>query len=143
MDESEAAPNIPLVLDEELDAMKIKISQIKSDIQREKVRGAGVRGWTRLALQLRGQQHLPAGEFCWASDPLQVSGTCWGPESIQSTRRPIRLGAVQDRVGGGCPTVPVTTAPMGSESQVGDTVPPEGLTCTRQTPGCFWRGAVF
>ena len=41
MDESEAAPSIPLVLDEELDAMKVKISQIKSDIQREQVRGAG------------------------------------------------------------------------------------------------------
>lgn len=37
VDESEAAPTIPLVVDEELDAMKIKISQIKSDIQREKV----------------------------------------------------------------------------------------------------------
>lgn len=60
-------------------------------------RGVG----TRLALQLQGQQHLPAGEFCWASDPLRVSGTCWGPESIQSTRHPIRRGAVQDRVGGG------------------------------------------
>ena len=47
MDESEAAPSIPLVLDEELDAMKIKISQIKSDIQREKVRGqaGGEPGW--------------------------------------------------------------------------------------------------
>lgn len=43
VDESEAAPNIPLVLDEELDAMKIKISQIKSDIQREKVRDGGGR----------------------------------------------------------------------------------------------------
>ena len=41
VDESEAAPSIPLVLDEELDAMKVKISQIKSDIQREKVCGAG------------------------------------------------------------------------------------------------------
>lgn len=41
VDESEAAPNIPLVLDEELDAMKIKISQIKSDIQREKVGDGG------------------------------------------------------------------------------------------------------
>jgi breakpoint cluster region protein len=37
VDESEAVPNIPLVPDEELDALKIKISQIKSDIQREKV----------------------------------------------------------------------------------------------------------
>ncbi|XP_009575988.1 PREDICTED: breakpoint cluster region protein-like, partial [Fulmarus glacialis] len=36
VDESEAVPNIPLVPDEELDAMKIKISQIKNDIQREK-----------------------------------------------------------------------------------------------------------
>ncbi|XP_035159059.2 breakpoint cluster region protein-like isoform X2 [Callithrix jacchus] len=36
VDESEAVPNIPLVPDEELDALKIKISQIKSDIQREK-----------------------------------------------------------------------------------------------------------
>ena len=97
MDESEAAPNIPLVLDEELDAMKIKISQIKSDIQREKVRGAGVRGWTRLALQLRGQQHLPAGEFCWASDPLQVSGTCWALRAfrapgVPSDLEPSRIG---------------------------------------------------
>lgn len=39
VDESEAVPNIPLVPDEELDAMKIKISQIKNDIQREKVKG--------------------------------------------------------------------------------------------------------
>lgn len=38
VDESEAVPNIPLVPDEELDAMKIKISQIKNDIQREKVK---------------------------------------------------------------------------------------------------------
>ncbi|KAH0518111.1 Breakpoint cluster region protein [Microtus ochrogaster] len=36
VDELEAVPNIPLVPDEELDALKIKISQIKSDIQREK-----------------------------------------------------------------------------------------------------------
>lgn len=46
LDESEAAPAIPLVVDEELDAMKIKISQIKSDIQREKVGGEG-RPWPR------------------------------------------------------------------------------------------------
>lgn len=39
VDESEATPNIPLVPDEELDALKVKISQLKSDIQREKVRG--------------------------------------------------------------------------------------------------------
>lgn len=41
VDELEALPNIPLVPDEELDALKIKISQIKSDIQREKVRLCG------------------------------------------------------------------------------------------------------
>lgn len=41
MDESEAVPNIPLVPDEELDAMKIKISQMKNDIQREKVTADG------------------------------------------------------------------------------------------------------
>lgn len=44
VDELEALPNIPLVPDEELDALKIKISQIKSDIQREKVRLCGRAG---------------------------------------------------------------------------------------------------
>lgn len=39
VDDSETMPNISLVPDEELDAMKIKISQLKSDIQREKVKG--------------------------------------------------------------------------------------------------------
>lgn len=39
VDDSETMPNISLVPDEELDAMKIKISQLKSDIQREKVEG--------------------------------------------------------------------------------------------------------
>lgn len=42
VDDSEAVPNISLVPDEELDAMKIKISQLKSDIQREKVK---LEGW--------------------------------------------------------------------------------------------------
>ncbi|KAJ6659056.1 hypothetical protein lerEdw1_019359, partial [Lerista edwardsae] len=41
VDDSEAVPSISLVQDEELDAMKIKISQLKSDIQREKVTAAG------------------------------------------------------------------------------------------------------
>ena len=49
VDELEALPNIPLVPDEELDALKIKISQIKSDIQREKVRPSG-RACTRLCV---------------------------------------------------------------------------------------------
>ncbi|XP_032129427.1 breakpoint cluster region protein-like [Sapajus apella] len=53
VDESEAVPNIPLVPDEELDALKIKISQIKSDIQREKMHGRG-RGRTRAARPRRG-----------------------------------------------------------------------------------------
>lgn len=57
VDESEAAPNIPLVPDEELDALKIKISQIKSDIQREKV--CLTRGSESQALcDLRGKQPL-------------------------------------------------------------------------------------
>lgn len=37
IDDCESSP-IPLVQDEEIDAMKIKISQIKNEIQREKVR---------------------------------------------------------------------------------------------------------
>lgn len=37
IEDCESTP-IPLVQDEEIDAMKIKISQIKNDIQREKVR---------------------------------------------------------------------------------------------------------
>lgn len=37
IEDSESSP-IPLVQEEEIDAMKIKISQIKNDIQREKVK---------------------------------------------------------------------------------------------------------
>lgn len=37
IEDCESTP-IPLVQDEEIDAMKIRISQIKNDIQREKVR---------------------------------------------------------------------------------------------------------
>lgn len=37
IDDCESSP-IPLVQDEEIDAMKIKISQIKNELQREKVR---------------------------------------------------------------------------------------------------------
>lgn len=36
IEDSESTP-VPLVQDEEIDAMKIKISQIKNEIQREKV----------------------------------------------------------------------------------------------------------
>lgn len=60
VDESEAAPSIPLVLDEELDAMKIKISQIKSDIQREKVRGQG-RGGDQAGSAAPGAAAPPSG----------------------------------------------------------------------------------
>ncbi|XP_047618737.1 breakpoint cluster region protein isoform X2 [Phacochoerus africanus] len=58
VDESEAAPNIPLVLDEELDAMKIKISQIKSDIQREKRANKGSKVIERLKKKLSEQESL-------------------------------------------------------------------------------------
>uniref|UniRef100_A0A8C3WBC8 BCR activator of RhoGEF and GTPase n=1 Tax=Catagonus wagneri TaxID=51154 RepID=A0A8C3WBC8_9CETA len=58
VDESEAAPNIPLVLDEELDAMKIKISQIKSDIQREKRANKGSKVIERLRKKLSEQESL-------------------------------------------------------------------------------------
>uniref|UniRef100_A0A8C4MT27 BCR activator of RhoGEF and GTPase n=1 Tax=Equus asinus asinus TaxID=83772 RepID=A0A8C4MT27_EQUAS len=58
VDESEAAPNIPLVLDEELEAMKIKISQIKSDIQREKRANKGSKAIERLKKKLSEQESL-------------------------------------------------------------------------------------
>ncbi|XP_061026184.1 breakpoint cluster region protein isoform X7 [Eubalaena glacialis] len=58
VDDSEAAPNIPLVLDEELDAMKIKISQIKSDIQREKRANKGSKAIERLRKKLSEQESL-------------------------------------------------------------------------------------
>ena len=83
VDESEAAPSIPLVLDEELDAMKIKISQIKSDIQREKV-GREAAG----PMLVWAAAHRPLGKLSWASDPLLVSGACWAS--------PVRLGAIWD-----------------------------------------------
>uniref|UniRef100_A0A8D0HE90 BCR activator of RhoGEF and GTPase n=1 Tax=Sphenodon punctatus TaxID=8508 RepID=A0A8D0HE90_SPHPU len=58
LDESEAAPNIPLVPDEELDAMKIKISQIKNDIQREKRANKGSKVIERLKKKLSEQESL-------------------------------------------------------------------------------------
>ncbi|XP_036278828.1 breakpoint cluster region protein isoform X3 [Pipistrellus kuhlii] len=58
LDESEAAPAIPLVVDEELDAMKIKISQIKSDIQREKRANKGSRAIERLKKKLSEQESM-------------------------------------------------------------------------------------
>uniref|UniRef100_A0A8C3CSF5 BCR activator of RhoGEF and GTPase n=1 Tax=Cairina moschata TaxID=8855 RepID=A0A8C3CSF5_CAIMO len=58
VDESEAVPNIPLVPDEELDAMKIKISQIKNDIQREKRANKGSKVIERLKKKLSEQESL-------------------------------------------------------------------------------------
>uniref|UniRef100_H0VW81 BCR activator of RhoGEF and GTPase n=1 Tax=Cavia porcellus TaxID=10141 RepID=H0VW81_CAVPO len=58
VDESEAAPNIPLVPDEELDALKIKISQIKSDIQREKRANKASKAVERLKKKLSEQESL-------------------------------------------------------------------------------------
>ncbi|XP_070255964.1 breakpoint cluster region protein isoform X1 [Myotis yumanensis] len=58
VDESEAAPTIPLVVDEELDAMKIKISQIKSDIQREKRANKGSKAIERLKKKLSEQESM-------------------------------------------------------------------------------------
>ncbi|XP_052600654.1 LOW QUALITY PROTEIN: breakpoint cluster region protein [Peromyscus californicus insignis] len=58
VDELEAVPNIPLVPDEELDALKIKISQIKSDIQREKRANKGSKVMERLRKKLSEQESL-------------------------------------------------------------------------------------
>nr|XP_028566846.1 LOW QUALITY PROTEIN: breakpoint cluster region protein [Podarcis muralis] len=58
VDDSEAVPNISLVPDEELDAMKIKISQLKSDIQREKRANKGSKNMERLKKKLSEQESL-------------------------------------------------------------------------------------
>ncbi|XP_037679436.1 breakpoint cluster region protein [Choloepus didactylus] len=58
LDESEAAPNIPLVPDEELDSLKVKISQIRSDIQREKRANKGSKAIERLKKKLSEQESL-------------------------------------------------------------------------------------
>ncbi|EAW59569.1 breakpoint cluster region protein isoform 2 [Homo sapiens] len=58
VDELEAVPNIPLVPDEELDALKIKISQIKNDIQREKRANKGSKATERLKKKLSEQESL-------------------------------------------------------------------------------------
>uniref|UniRef100_A0A8C7RQX7 Breakpoint cluster region protein n=1 Tax=Oncorhynchus mykiss TaxID=8022 RepID=A0A8C7RQX7_ONCMY len=56
-DESEPLP-IPQVPDEELDAMKVKISHIKSEIQREKVSNKGSKVIDRLRKKLSEQESL-------------------------------------------------------------------------------------
>uniref|UniRef100_H3B8Z7 BCR activator of RhoGEF and GTPase n=1 Tax=Latimeria chalumnae TaxID=7897 RepID=H3B8Z7_LATCH len=58
LDESEMAPNIPLVPDEELDAIKIKISQMKNEIQREKRANKGSKVIERLKKKLSEQESL-------------------------------------------------------------------------------------
>ncbi|XP_042335491.1 LOW QUALITY PROTEIN: breakpoint cluster region protein [Sceloporus undulatus] len=58
VDDADAAPNIPLVADEELDAMKVKISQLKSDVQREKKANKGSRNTERLKKKLSEQESL-------------------------------------------------------------------------------------
>ncbi|MGH0151990.1 UNVERIFIED_CONTAM: hypothetical protein FKN15_026076 [Acipenser sinensis] len=59
IDESDCSPNIPQVPDEEIDAMKIKISQIKNEIQREKQRAnKGSKVIERLKKKLSEQESL-------------------------------------------------------------------------------------
>uniref|UniRef100_A0A8C8E2I8 BCR activator of RhoGEF and GTPase n=1 Tax=Oryzias sinensis TaxID=183150 RepID=A0A8C8E2I8_9TELE len=57
IEDSESSP-IPLVQDEEIDAMKIKISQIRNDIQREKRTTKGPKVIERLKKKLSEQESL-------------------------------------------------------------------------------------
>lgn len=102
--------------------MKIKISQIKSDIQREKV-GREAAG----PMLVWAAAHRPLGKLSWASDPLLVSGACWAS--------PVRLGAIRDV---GWERSPPTI--IGRSSQVGGAAPPAVLDCPSHSPGCFRRG---
>ncbi|XP_029427879.1 breakpoint cluster region protein [Rhinatrema bivittatum] len=58
LDEVEAIPNIPVVPEEELEAMKMKISQLKSDIQREKRANKGSKVIERMKKKLSEQESL-------------------------------------------------------------------------------------
>ncbi|XP_075424563.1 breakpoint cluster region protein [Ascaphus truei] len=58
VDESEAALHITLTPDDDLEAIKGKISQLKSDIQREKKANKGGRGVERLRKKLSEQESL-------------------------------------------------------------------------------------
>ncbi|PIO33331.1 hypothetical protein AB205_0126400, partial [Aquarana catesbeiana] len=58
VDESEAAANIPLIQDDELEAMKVKISNLKSDIQRERKANKGGKGMDRLRKKLCEQESM-------------------------------------------------------------------------------------
>ncbi|XP_015221791.2 breakpoint cluster region protein isoform X1 [Lepisosteus oculatus] len=57
IDESDSSP-IPQLPDEEIDAMKIKISQIKNEIQREKRANKGIKVIERLKKKLSEQESL-------------------------------------------------------------------------------------
>lgn len=57
IEDCESTP-IPLVQDEEIDAMKIKISQIKNEIQREKRTAKGPKAMERLKKKLSEQESL-------------------------------------------------------------------------------------
>ncbi|KAM5192972.1 breakpoint cluster region protein [Mantella aurantiaca] len=58
VDESEAAANIPPIQDDELEAMKVKISQLKSDIQREKKANKTGKATDRLRKKLSEQESM-------------------------------------------------------------------------------------
>lgn len=77
VDELEAVPNIPLVPDEELDALKIKISQIKSDIQREKVHTRGARAGFGVVRVGSSPRTRPVGAV--SVRPLGPRSGLWDP----------------------------------------------------------------
>ncbi|CAJ0929950.1 unnamed protein product [Ranitomeya imitator] len=58
LDESETAINIPLIQDDELETIKVKISQLKSDIQRERKANKGGKGQERLRKKLSEQESM-------------------------------------------------------------------------------------
>ncbi|KAE8634539.1 hypothetical protein XENTR_v10002344 [Xenopus tropicalis] len=58
VDESETASNIPMIPDDEIEAIKVKISQLKSDIQREKKAHKGGKGLERLRKKLSEQESV-------------------------------------------------------------------------------------
>lgn len=111
--------------------MKIKISQIKSDIQREKVRGQGRGrglGWLWAA---PGAAAPPSGAS--SAGPLTHCGSL-GPAGTpralehQASHQTWSCPGSGGGGGGVCLAVPVITAPVGSESQVGTRLLREGLT---------------
>lgn len=139
VDESEAAPSIPLVLDEELDAMKIKISQIKSDIQREKVRGQGRGGGPGWLCSSGGSS---TSQWVSSAGPLTHCGSlgpAGTPKSTRSTRHPIRHGAVQARAEGaaGLPCCPCYNCPNGERVPGGGHGPSGGSDLHPADPWWF------